>query len=314
MRCFLGLLAMAMILALAQPAGATIVYVRPASARSLGSGAIVVAHNDGSASRVIASGEHPIISPDGRHVAFFTRRSNESNSLRLISVQGGRSRLLVANTFIPGPGPPLAWSPDSRRLVAGAGNSSGAFIVEVRRHVRRFIGLGDGYDFEGATFSADGRRIVFDAAMLRGPGALLLLRPGGHTPEVAAGSVAVWVRAGIVYSTKHVVHVLRRPGARSRILYRSPSQLPGIFVISGSSDGRTVVAAQTLSDTQVQAVLIGPQTKVARPLSPVFSEIDGVSRHGERVLGVVGGNVVSVGRDGRTSVLAPGAISPSWNA
>jgi len=61
-------------------------------------------------------------------------------------------------------------------------------------------------------------------------------------------------------------------------------------------------------------VLIDPQTKVARTLSPVFSEIDGVSRHGERVLGVVDGNVVSVGHDGRTSVLAPGAISPSWNA
>jgi hypothetical protein len=87
---------------------------------------------------------------------------------------------------------------------------------------------------------------------------------------------------------------------------------PLLVTIGASADGRTVLVAEGPSDDELSPVLIGAKSHRARSVPALFSEIDAVSRHGRRILGVASGNVVVAARNGTTTVVATHAINPSW--
>src|SRR4051812_36274952 len=64
----------------AAPAAAVLVYQRGDQ--------VVVAANDGSASRTVATGRHPVVSPDGAWVAYVAPGATR---VMLVSSSGGRS-------------------------------------------------------------------------------------------------------------------------------------------------------------------------------------------------------------------------------
>jgi hypothetical protein len=73
----------------------------------------------------LAVGSSPLVSPNGRWVAYDAGPQNRQTGLSLIPARGGAPR------HVGTPGSPVAWAPDSSR-VAVAGVNGGAVVVDVR--------------------------------------------------------------------------------------------------------------------------------------------------------------------------------------
>jgi hypothetical protein len=311
-RRFLIPIGLFLALVVAAPAEAKLVYVRPTPVNpEFGdAGDIVVARDDGSASRVIAHGSHPVISPDGSHVAYFSRPADaHTDRLRIVPARGGRSRLLLRHSFPPGPGAPLAWSHDSH-LVAAAGSGPLGTVIDVRSG-KRLRTLEFDFQFDGASFSADDSAVVFLNGAERGTTLLLAQLDRKRTRTIATGAGAVWVPAGIFF-TNGGIWLLRRPGSRERTVYKGHGSA-FLSTVGASEDGRTVLVAEGPTDHDQSPVLIASKSHATLSVPTVLTQVCGLSRHGRFVLGVTDGNVVVAARDGTTRVVATGAISPSWN-
>lgn len=269
----------------------------------------MVARDDGSSPKRIASGSHPVIAPDGRHVAYFTNKAGGGYKLKLVPTNGGRSRVLLGDSFPPGPRAPLAWSHNGR-YIAAAGSGPTAAVVDARSG-KRLRTLEMDFQFDAASFSPDDADVMIDNGAERGDSLLLahVHRKGSRAIRTGAG--AVWVRDGIFFTNDNPgIRVLRRPGSAPRLVYKG-HDTPFLYTIGASADGQTVLAAEGSPD-QISPVLIASKSHTARSVPAVFSEIDAVSRHGKRVLGMASGNVVVAAADGKTRVIAVGAINPSW--
>ncbi len=134
----------------------------------------------------------PVISPDGRYIAVFSRRSLFGLDLYLADAQTGKvlknlagsdndARYDVLN-FIDSAG---AWSPDSRRFafVVERGGENAVVIVEVpSARIQRMVPLAGVKGAAGLAWSPDGSRIALSAtrAALRD---LYLLDPTNGTLE-----------------------------------------------------------------------------------------------------------------------------------
>jgi Tol biopolymer transport system component len=117
-----------------------------------GSGGISVAPTAGGAARALVSGGScPAWSPDGRAIAFLTP-GIRGQDLRVISADGGPSRLLVARAGGCGA---FAWSPDSKSI---AFTPQRIAIVDVAsKRVTRSLGLGR--VIAGLAWSRDGSQL-----------------------------------------------------------------------------------------------------------------------------------------------------------
>jgi hypothetical protein len=296
--------------ALPPPAEARVVYVRVnATAPELGdAGEIVVARNDGSSPKTIAHGSHPVIAPDGHHVAYFTHKAGGGYKLKVVSSQGGRPRVILQDSFPPGPGAPLAWSHSSRYIAAAGAGPTGA-VVDARTGTRvRTVDFD--FQFDGASFSPDDTDVMFDNGSERGTTLLLAHTHRQGVRTIRTGTLAVWVQAGIFFTNTRI-RLLRRPRSAARTVYKGQGSTT-LFTVGASADGQTVLAAEGPTDHQLSPVLIASELHAAWTVPTVLSEIDGVSRHGKQVLGVADGSVVVAAADGGTRVIAASAISPSW--
>lgn len=105
-------------LALAPAAGATLAYVTggfPTTPPKLPQPEWVwAARDDGSAAHRLALGSAPHVSPDGKLIAYASARG-----LAVIPAAGGAARVLIGSDWQDEP--TLAWSPDSKTLVAVIG-------------------------------------------------------------------------------------------------------------------------------------------------------------------------------------------------
>jgi hypothetical protein len=112
---------------------------------ALGEPVIVAARSgDGGAARVIGRGRDPVVSPNGRRVAFVQPRASCPRAQ--FAGQGCR-RLVVADLdtgvteqVAPFAQPPIVWSADSRYLASQDTNQNRANTQVIRlRHRRRWI-------------------------------------------------------------------------------------------------------------------------------------------------------------------------------
>jgi hypothetical protein len=251
-----------------------------------------------------------VIAPDGRHVAYFTHKPGGGYKLKLVPTNGGRSRVLLGDSFPPGPGDPLTWSLDSR-YIAAAGTGTTATVVDAPSG-KRLRTVEVDFQFDGASFSPDSADVMIDNGAERGDSLLLahVHRNGSRT--IRTGDGAVWVRDGIFFTNDDPgIRVLRRPGSAPTLVYKG-HDTPFLYTVGASADGKTVLAAEGSPQNGVSPVLIASKSHAARSVPAVFSEIDAVSRHGKRVLGQADGDVVVADADGTTHVIAVGAINPSW--
>jgi WD40-like Beta Propeller Repeat len=295
----LSVTAILVLLLSAAPAAARLVYQRPHSH------AIVAAHNDGSDPRVIAHGIAPVISPDGKRVAFF--RPSVGDELRLVSIHGGKSRLLSHDALVMDPSP-VFWSPDSSRLLMDSGRGD-AFLFDVRNHTQHRYWIDS---LGGAAFSPDGSELL----LAYGGGdrylpTLHLFRIGKHgRHDLRTGGWPVWSALGVAYfQDPDRIRFAKRPEVRPHDVAHS-----GRIPVAVSANGRRILlGGSNQGPGGYQALLVDPITEKSHTLAPLFTSVNCLSRDGRHVLGVVDGNVVSVNRRGTVRVLVPQAAQPSWN-
>lgn len=298
-------------LLVAPSAAALVVFQRPASR------AIVAVHDDGTRARVLAHGYLPTVAPNGRRVVYLGGHDGPTTgSARTVSTRGGPSRLLLRDAFASGSAAGF-WSPNSRYVVVGGPNGTGARLVDVAHRRRRIVALSD--DFGGAAFSPDSRIALIVDSPINGGNTVLELGIGQRRlRQLASGTLPVWGRGGLAYeqddggkydaATYSQVVLAHRLGGPTRTLIRST---PGLSPVGWSADGTRLLAAQTTA-TGLAPLLLSPTTGASQTLPVALSAVDALSRDGRRVLGQLDGNVVTEGLDGKIKILAHHATNPSW--
>ena len=232
----------------------------------------------------------PAFSPDGRHIAFASRREGgeTSGGIWIIETAGGTARRLSRRGFDP------AWSPDGAEIVFNT-EFTGYAIGRVRASEMRAVTVSSGVDRSvtagdavmGA-WSPGGHRIAFTRAFVAGKAAGLwdiwTMRPDGSDPVQVSDDMAFdmypvwspdgrylyWTRAEVDASTIWRARVDERTGR----LQGSPEAfaLPASLVlrISFSADGSRIVYESRAPESNVSRVAFDPLTgRVRGSAAPV---------------------------------------------
>ena len=279
------------------------------------------ARPDGSNPVILTVGQDPVISPDGRWIAF--RRGY--HELWLIPAEGGdERRLRLAAELIDR----IIWSPDSARL-AVLGRGGLAVVERERGRSRLLVRARPRMSVDWPSFSPDGRQLVYGLADAEGGDVYVVPVAGGKTkrltrdhrsfaplwgPRLIAFNRGGFIRGGDVW-------LVRPDGSGVRRLTRTNA---GIYPAAWSADGRRLLAANPATHNgRLWAVEVGSGR--ARDLTGWVGDLfaQGLSRDGRLVLAAIGcGGVVSpVGiletlpfAGGRPTVIARGPCRGSWNA
>lgn len=290
------------------------------------------ARQDGSHSVRLAPGHSPVISPDGRSIAYlqvkWTPRS-VAEELRVMPVAGGRSRLLRRDQGGRGRLSEVVWRPDSRELAVSA--PEGLLTVdpedgdtaEVVPHLDERRGIGT------ISFSPDGKHILFDVSNRRGIDIFIVSSSGGtprrltrdgrsRNPVPGPDGIAF---ARFMPGGREDVWVMDEQGRRGRRLTNTRA---GILPFAVSADGRRLLAfeparhAGRLWAVDVQRGTASDLTGLVGDLFP-----QGFSRDGTQILAATGcggirGSAGMVQRisftTGQERVLVRGPCRASWNA
>jgi hypothetical protein len=133
------------------PAEARLVYVK-------GAASIYSAGDDGSSPRRLATGVGPLISPNGRWVAYI--RPGTLDEVRIVRATGGRTRLLMRSTRVDA----LRFSADSTQV--GAVLSARLAVHDIPTRTTFTAASGS---IRGFSFSPDSKSVVWARAPLRSP-------------------------------------------------------------------------------------------------------------------------------------------------
>jgi hypothetical protein len=311
----------------AAPAEARLVFVKdPQSA----SPSVYVADDDGSGARRIGRGSNPVVSPDGRWVAWVAPGSPEQVMLRRAD-RRRRARGLSRSSEVG----ELRFSPDSTQLGMALRNRLTIHHVPTRSSFT----AGNG-NLRGFSFSPDSTSVVYGSA---GRDEDADARVDLYVLEFDAGPRTritrdrrslnpLWGPAGIVHDRQRIregdvpaynlFEVQPDGGSRRRITrLRIPRLVSGLVPVELSARGTRLLAGFVGQDTRA-AFAVNPKTGSTRLLGrrAGFVGFD-LSADGRTVLGHSGGpdpgaphDVVTVPyRGGRAKVLVEDAAFPDWS-
>jgi hypothetical protein len=265
----------------------------------------VAARSDGTNRHVIARGTAPVVSPDGRKVASF-RNVRARPELRLVSIDGRQDRKLLNDALMMAR-TPVRWAHGSRRLLAKDYRDD-AWLFDLEAGTKHHYPT----SLVGADFSPNDNRIVLSEATggSNDQPDLFLRRvgnPGDHL--LWPGYSPTRSAAGIVYRQDPGRLVFaRRPRARPHEVADTRGD-----PIGTSADGHRILVSEGNDVTPYRALLVDPLSKSSKRLKSVFDSVNGLSRNGRLVLGVIDGDVVQVDRHDEIKVLVRNAAQPSWN-
>jgi len=105
---------------------------------------------------------HPILSPDGKQIAFMWFNANSKTyDLRVVEIDGGKSRILYADSNYEVY--PDSWSPDCRQIaVRRYGGATEIALINVADGSIRVLKSFEELGWARVCYSADGRYIVYD--------------------------------------------------------------------------------------------------------------------------------------------------------
>jgi Tol biopolymer transport system component len=280
------------------------------------SGMITVARNDGSSPHALTRGQLPSVSPDGRHVTFFTGFSSESDAgtLHVMDRRGRHLRVLARDVYSPGfRMQPLPWSPSSDLVAASSnGRSFGGYVFDLEARKRLFIA--SDFRFDGATFSPTSPDLIYeDSSTQCDDGGLVLFHiETRKRRKLGCGETVVWGRRGFAFVRGSGVYFASRPGRRARRLVSDGDGV--VLPRAWSADGTRLLLYSYTADTPgVRPMFVNLQAGTVQRLDVPFAWITTLSRDGRHVLGRRHGNVIAARDDGRVTVLARNASQPSWN-
>ena len=312
-----------------------LVFQRPAAGASA---VIVVARStDGGAPRVIGRGSAPVVSPDGRKVAFLQPRVA---CPRALFAEAGCHRLLVADIatgaiqqLAPYAEAPIAWSADSRYLASQDSNQDNLNTQVIRIRSRRrdvsATGVGGGFGIvESIAFSPDDSRVLSCANDGGTLDFTLAPTAGGRVRAYGARGEcwAAWSRYSLAYTKTNgnrydatsYTDVQLRAGTsgRERTVYRL-GQNSDISLKGWSATG--VLLAATSDAIGEHAVVIYPLTGAAAATwtalpSGTGLAVDAISRNATRVLVEQNNQILAIDTaTGAITVLATNAAAATWN-
>jgi Tol biopolymer transport system component len=198
----------------------------------LGEKGIWIADVDGGHARLLVSdGEAPVISPDGRLVAysglsFCSEPELPGCDLYVVSTSGGEKPRLLAKgfggTMLWWSGGGIMWSPDSKRIITSRSSSEDLVSIDVTSGKELELAKGS---FLGWSLSPDGKQIVFarhenpDADWLSGTGVDLFVvgLNGGEAKRITDTGDAtkpVWGPKSIAFSK--VISCYPKQGIQAR--------------------------------------------------------------------------------------------------
>jgi hypothetical protein len=311
----------------AASAQARLVYVKdPQSARP----SVFVADDDGSGAHRIGRGRDPVVSPDGRWVAWVAPGSPEQVMLRRADRHGG-ARGLSRSTQVG----ELRFSPDSTQLGMPLRNRLTIHHIPSRSSFTAANGF-----LRGFSFSPDSTSVVYGTAGrdddADAPADLYVLEfdagPRTRITRDRKSLNPLWAATGIVHDRQRVregdapsynlFEVQPDGGSLRRITkLRIPSLVSGLVPVEASARGTRLLAEFVGQDTS-GAFAVNPKSGSSR----LLRRRDGLvgfdlSADGQTVLGHTGGpepgarhDVVTVPyRGGRSKVLVKDAAFPDWS-
>ena len=271
------------------PARVTLVYARPVGKGLVPRREVVFAASPaGRDATRLAVGTNPLLSPDGRWVAYDGGGLSSTYKLRLVSPLGGASKAVAAL------GEPIVWSPDSRSVVV-QGNA-GADVVEVRglrvRHLRLPEASG------GFSFSPDGSVLAYQHSTGSGSDIFTIDLRSDQIDQLThdgrSGS-PLWGPDGIAFerygpdrcaNCHGDIWLMSRTGSDSHQLTHTHA---GIYPAAWSADGTRMLAAYPATHNgRLYAVDVA--SGAARALTPFVGDLfpQGLSRDGRTVLAAIG--------------------------
>jgi hypothetical protein len=323
------MLGAALALLVAAPAKARLAYVKDAKD---GDFRVHVADDDGTHAHSLGPGRAPVVSPDGRWVAWIAPGSPERLKLRLAD-RSRKAREILRSSFIG----ELRFSPDSKSL--GMVVATRLLVYDIREREQFKAASGN---IHGFSFSPNSKSVVFGTSGRDGsPDAESDLYSreldGGPRRRITRDRKSLnplWGRDGIVHDRQrrresdapsyNLFAVNPDGGSLRRITaLRIPSLVSGLVPLEQSADGRRLLAQFVGQDTSV-GFAVNPGTGTVRALSRDFETgfvAADLTADGRTVLGHTGGpdpttrhNVVTVPyRGGKPTVLVKRASDPSWS-
>jgi Tol biopolymer transport system component len=306
------------------PAQVALVYADPAGSSPFPDREIIYRASPANQGPVpLAVGSSPLISPDGRWVAYLGGPLNHPAGLRLISSQGGAPRPVAISAT------PLAWSWNSRLLLALRPQGFGIAIVDTRSLRTRLLRLPEAS--ENFSFSPDGKTLAFMHStgtgsdiytVPTGGGPIRRLTVGGHSesPLWGPGGIA-FERTGTGRCCPGDVWLMNATGGDARQLTHTHA---GIYPAAWSADGTRMLAAYPATNNgKLYAVNVA--TGRARALTGFVGDLyaQGLSRNGKTVLAAIGcGGLVTIRgivetipfSGGPPTTIVRGPCGASWNA
>jgi hypothetical protein len=327
-RTITTLLGATVALLMATPAQATLVYVKGKD----GDFRVVAADNDGKHPHKIGDGRSPIVSDDGRWVAWVAPGTPEVVKMRLADASR-KARVVGRSSFICD----LQFSPDSKKLGLVLGTRLWVYDIHDRESLKAASG-----NIRGFSFSPDSASVAFGTSGRNDdPAAPADLYSFAIADKVRDRITRdrkslnpLWTAGGIIHDRQrlregdapsyNLFEIQPDGGSLRRITsLKIPSLMSGLVPLELSANGKRLIAQFVGQDIEI-GFRVNPESGKVHSLGD-FSETGFVaadlSADGKTVLGHTGGfdpstkhNVVTMPyRGGKTKVLVRQASDPDWS-
>jgi hypothetical protein len=328
-RTITPLLGAAIALLVAAPAHATLTYVKDADGAQP---KVFVADDDGTHPHKIGKGVSPVVSPDGRWVAWVAPGDSGRVLMRL--ADRSRKARKVAQSMAVGE---LRFSPDSKSLGIVLATRLWVYDIHARESVKAASGNIRGFSFSpdsaSVAFGTSGKNDAFDA-----PSDLYSFEIATKTRQRITRDRKslnpLWAATGIVHDRQklregdapsyNLFEIQPDGGSFRRITsVKIPPLFSGLVPLDMSSDGKRLVAELEGQDTSA-GFAVNPANGKVRALTRDFENgfvAANLSEDGKTVLGATGGpdptnkhNVVTMPyRGGKPTLLVRKAFDPDWS-